>query len=232
MADRLHFAVAGRAAEGLQGSADATFMMADDVFVSICLGKLNPQIAFLQGKMKIRGSMAKATKFTPDLFPAISEDMLTMEVSQAVDHFLKNVAPSKGAAGGPSEDKLSPEASKLQSAVLYPLMKQHLSSPAGAALVKQAGCIYRVDLIPTTGGAPCSLYINLKNTPPSVREIPHSSTEPYDCCFTMKDDVFLKLATGKMNPQMAFLQGKMKIKGSTQAAMKFSKDMFPKISKL
>ena len=68
--------------------------------------------------------------------------------------------------------------------------------------------------------------------PPTVKEAPSTSKEPYDCCFTLKDDIFFKLATGKLNPQMAFLQGKMKIKGSTKAAMKFTRDMFPKISKL
>jgi len=43
--------------------------MTDDDFEKVCMGTLNPQIAFMQGKMKIQGNMAKATKFTPDLFP-------------------------------------------------------------------------------------------------------------------------------------------------------------------
>ena len=43
--------------------------MTDADFDQVCLGKLNPQMAFMQGKMKIKGNMAKATKFTPDLFP-------------------------------------------------------------------------------------------------------------------------------------------------------------------
>jgi len=34
------------------------------------MGTLNPQQAFLSGKMKIRGNMKKATLFTPELFPA------------------------------------------------------------------------------------------------------------------------------------------------------------------
>ena len=49
---------------------DATFTMTDDDFEAVCLGKLNGQTAFMTGKMKIKGNLAKATKFTPDLFPA------------------------------------------------------------------------------------------------------------------------------------------------------------------
>lgn len=59
----------GKCTEGKPAKADATFTMTDDDFEAVCLGKLNPQIAFMQGKMKIQGNMAKASKFTPDLFP-------------------------------------------------------------------------------------------------------------------------------------------------------------------
>lgn len=112
--------------------------MADDTFASICLGQLNPQVAFLQGKMKIRGSMAKATKFTPDLFPGISVDMLFLEAPEAVEQFLKTVDTTpKPVDEKCSGEELSPEARKLKSAQLYPFMKRHLSSPAGSALVKQ-----------------------------------------------------------------------------------------------
>jgi len=59
----------GLCKEGKPAKADATFTMTDDDFEKVCLGKLNPQIAFMQGKMKIAGHMGKASKFTPDLFP-------------------------------------------------------------------------------------------------------------------------------------------------------------------
>ena len=59
----------GQVKVGKPEKADATFTMTDDDFEAVCLGKLNPQMAFMQGKMKIKGNMAKATKFTPDLFP-------------------------------------------------------------------------------------------------------------------------------------------------------------------
>lgn len=50
-------------------SPDAMFTMLDGDFDKVCKGTLNPQIAFMQGKMKIKGNMAAATKFTPELFP-------------------------------------------------------------------------------------------------------------------------------------------------------------------
>ena len=59
----------GHCKKGKPEKADATFTMTDEDFEKVCMGTLNPQIAFMQGKMKIKGNMAKATKFTPELFP-------------------------------------------------------------------------------------------------------------------------------------------------------------------
>ena len=64
----------GHCKAGKPAKADATFTMTDGDFEAVCLGKLNPQIAFMQGKMKISGHMGKASKFTPDLFPPPTEE--------------------------------------------------------------------------------------------------------------------------------------------------------------
>lgn len=61
---------------GKPANADATFTMTDQHFVELCNGKFNGQTAFMTGKMKIKGNMAAATRFTPDLFPeATPENM-------------------------------------------------------------------------------------------------------------------------------------------------------------
>ena len=59
----------GAIAFAKEGKADATFIMLDDDFMKLFSGKLKPQDAFMNGKMKIRGNMAKAMKFNPSVLP-------------------------------------------------------------------------------------------------------------------------------------------------------------------
>eukprot|EP00897_Mesotaenium_endlicherianum_P009294 jgi/Mesen1/8393/ME000468S07838 len=56
-----------------EGKPDATFSFADSDFLAVATGKMNPQMAFIRGKMRIKGSMRAAQKFTPDIFPKPSK---------------------------------------------------------------------------------------------------------------------------------------------------------------
>ena len=59
----------GKITMGKAGTADATFVMVDADFMQLVAGKLKPQDAFMKGKMKIKGNMAKAMKFNPSVLP-------------------------------------------------------------------------------------------------------------------------------------------------------------------
>lgn len=47
------------------GKADTTLTVSDDDFVEIALGKLNPQTAFMKGKLKIQGNIMLTQKLVP-----------------------------------------------------------------------------------------------------------------------------------------------------------------------
>merc|ERR1712188_205293 len=55
--------------DGEDGSLkpDVTLTMSDDIFVKLATGKIAPQVAFIQGKLKIQGNIALSMKLTPVL---------------------------------------------------------------------------------------------------------------------------------------------------------------------
>ncbi len=53
-------------------------------------------------------------------------------------------------------------------------------------------------------------------------QISEGTTENAKCTVTMKDVDFVSLWSGKLNAQMAFMTGKLKIKGDMSLAMKLT----------
>jgi putative sterol carrier protein len=70
---------------GEDAAADCTFTMKADDFASLAAGKLNPQTAFMSGKLKIKGSVSVAMKFTPDVFPKIDPKLMADSAKSAED---------------------------------------------------------------------------------------------------------------------------------------------------
>lgn len=97
----------------------------------------------------------------------------------------------------------------------------HTSKP-GAPLVNKIKAKYQIILDDSS-----KYIIDLKNESGSVKAA--SEDDDADCTFTMKAEDFIALARGKLNPQSAFMGGKLKIKGSIGVAMKFTPAVFPKI---
>lgn len=95
----------------------------------------------------------------------------------------------------------------------------HASKPA-AGVAKKINAVYQFNL---DNGAK-KFVIDLKTG--AIRQ---GEDAEADCTFSMKSDDFLGLAAGKLNPQTAFMTGKLKIKGAIGVAMKFTPNVFPKI---
>ncbi|XP_039144471.1 non-specific lipid-transfer protein-like 1 [Dioscorea cayenensis subsp. rotundata] len=119
--------------------------------------------------------------------------------------------------------------SSLKSAALLDQMKLHMATDAGKELTKKIGLVYQLNIAPKKMGIDEKVFVvDLKEG--KVYEGSYEGKP--DATFSFADADFLAVATGKMNPQMAFIRGKMKIKGSMSAAQKFTPDIFPKPSKL
>uniref|UniRef100_A0A5B7CC17 Putative non-specific lipid-transfer protein-like n=1 Tax=Davidia involucrata TaxID=16924 RepID=A0A5B7CC17_DAVIN len=119
---------------------------------------------------------------------------------------------------------------QLKSDAIMEQMKLHLATDTGKELTKKINLVYQINIAPKKIGFNEETYVvDLKKG--EVTKGPYEGGKA-DATFSFKDEDFIKVATGKMNPQIAFMRGAMKIKGSLSAAQKFTPDIFPKPSKM
>lgn len=93
----------------------------------------------------------------------------------------------------------------------------------GANLVKKIKGVYCFK-VKAKDGKEGIWVVDVKNGTGAVK---FDSKDKADTTIIMKDDDLVSLMTGKMNPQNAFFQGKLKITGNMALAMKL-KDIQPK----
>ncbi|KAK5930250.1 hypothetical protein CgunFtcFv8_026505 [Champsocephalus gunnari] len=87
----------------------------------------------------------------------------------------------------------------------------------GEQFVKKIGGVFAFKVKDGPNGQEAVWYVDVKNG----RGCVHNDTaKKADCTISMSDTDLLSLMTGKMNPQTAFFQGKLKITGNMGMAMK------------
>jgi len=114
-----------------------------------------------------------------------------------------------------SQVEVSPaSASDFKSAVVFEGIKNELEKK-GAELVKRINGIFRFDV--KNGDEKAVWIVDVKNGTGSVSTDENGKG---DVTITMNDEDLLNVMLGKLNPQQAFFQGKLKIKGNMALAMK------------
>jgi len=133
------------------------------------------------------------------------------------------VSSSRGSGG-----EWSPAAQSLQAGSIFSAIREQLSSPDGAEAVQKLQSLFRFVVTPASG-APVTWLLDLKNGSGSIVEVADAAAAPKaDTTFLLSDDNFVALATGKLNPQVAFLGGKLKLQGNLAKAMAFNSNVFGK----
>jgi len=161
----------------------------------------------------IKASWTKITDFTDATHPSTNQDIMT--------YVMSNLEAAK--KGGMGSNKTANE--KLKADDIFNMMKVFLAKGEGKALIPKVGAIFGFEITKTKGGPVEGIWeIDLKNGEGACEK---RKPEKADATFTMTDDDFEAVCLGKLNPQMAFLQGQMKIKGNMAKATKFTPDLFP-----
>ncbi|XP_010674834.2 sterol carrier protein 2-like [Beta vulgaris subsp. vulgaris] len=92
---------------------------------------------------------------------------------------------------------------QLKFDALLEQMKTHLTTDVDKEITKKVGLVYQLHIAPKKiGFNEVICMVDLKKG------------EVKNGAFSFKDEDFLKIATGKMNPQIAFMRGAMKIKAT------------------
>ncbi len=153
-------------------------------------------------------------------YPTSAQDTLAILVGQIkkikAEPVKPKAAPKAAAPAG---------ASDLKSARIFDLMSMYLEIGEGADMIKSVQATYNFEINKKKGAKPSGVwYIDLKNGKGFVRP---GAEKKVDATFTMTDADFEKVCDGSLNPQMAFMEGKMKIKGNIAKATKFTPELFP-----
>ncbi|KAL6108551.1 sterol carrier protein 2b [Pungitius pungitius] len=87
----------------------------------------------------------------------------------------------------------------------------------GEQFVKKIGGVFAFKVKDGPNGKEAVWFVDVKNGKGCVH---NDAAKKADCTISMSDTDLLALMTGKMNPQTAFFQGKLKITGNMGLAMK------------
>mmetsp|Transcript_18990 Transcript_18990/g.21280 ORF Transcript_18990/g.21280 Transcript_18990/m.21280 type:complete len:110 (+) Transcript_18990:27-356(+) len=85
------------------------------------------------------------------------------------------------------------------------------------ALAKKVKAVFAFQLTNAAGQTKHWLA-DLKSAAPSIKE----GKGKADCTLILKDEDYVKMATGKLDAMKAFMSGKLKIKGNMMLAQKLS----------
>lgn len=174
-------------------------------FLELAAGKLNPQQAFMKGKLKLKGNMAIAMKLNAVLDAARKAGVSIPSASTGAAAASAPAAPAAAAAKPAA--KPAAAAGGTKTAPVFEAIRFAIEED-GASLVKKVGGVIQFNI--TGAGAPVSYALDLKNGKGSLA---NGEAKSPDLTLTVSDDDFFAMSTGSLNPQQAFMKGKLKIKG-------------------
>ncbi|KAG0413126.1 hypothetical protein HPB47_009735 [Ixodes persulcatus] len=193
-----------------QGKADCTFVMEDDILHDIYTGKLDAQRAFMTGKMKITGNVLASQKLQDLWEQDKEEEDPGQELADLVG------ASSQGDDDRPPLPSEPPNT--IKSDFIFGIFTEYQKhEPQIANLVKT---IYHW-IILKDGKKATEWTVDLKTGSGDLYKGPPKGIKA-DVTITIDDEDVIQLMLGKLNPQKAFMQGRLKIRGNIMLTQRFN----------
>lgn len=158
-------------------------------------------------------------------FRCISEDRNVVVLANAA---VEIVPDAPGAAAQPTSAPPSAANDGFLSTPIFMMLKARLAEQ-GKEAVDKVGGIFAFKITGGPGGAGKTWTVDVKNGSGSVSPV---SPPKADLTITLTDADCHALFTGQLNPQQAFMSGKLKISGNMAMAMKLDVLMKTEKSKL
>lgn len=93
------------------------------------------------------------------------------------------------------------------------IFEQHIKPKINSEVAKRINAVYVFDVKGPNGGV---WRVDLKDSP----GVTEGNTAGADVFIEIDDDDFVAMVNGQLNPQMAYMSGKMKVEGNTALALK------------
>ncbi|XP_023242618.1 peroxisomal multifunctional enzyme type 2-like [Centruroides sculpturatus] len=184
------------------GKANCTLILEDDLFADISNGKVDPQKAFMSGKFKIQGEIL-ATQRLQDVWKS----------SPPVQ---KKPVPTEKVEINKSENSTIEEPpSYLKADILFGIFAERLHEEPD--LAKKMKMVYHWTILKDKKKA-TEWTIDLKTEKGAIYKGP-PKTKP-DVTLIAEDEDLIMLLLGKLNPQRAFMTGRLRIKGNIMLTQK------------
>uniref|UniRef100_A0A2R5LJG5 Peroxisomal multifunctional enzyme type 2 n=1 Tax=Ornithodoros turicata TaxID=34597 RepID=A0A2R5LJG5_9ACAR len=195
-----------------QGKPDCVLIMEDDILFDIYQGKLDAQRAFMTGKLKITGNVLASQKLQ-DLWEQDKEENPEDELADMVKSADASAASSEERPPRPTEPP-----STVKSDFIFSIFTEyHKQEPQIASIVKT---IYHWVIV-QNGKKATEWTVDLKNGEGDLYKGPPNGVKA-DVSITIEDEDLVQLMLGKLNPQKAFMTGRLKIRGNIMLTQRFN----------
>lgn len=191
---------------------DCTFILEDDLFTKIMDGTADPQKAFMSGKLKITGNVLASQKLH-----AIWENPEDDDDTEKASFAGASNEPTKPVLTDPSF-QLGDMPATLKSDFVFQIFAERLGEEP--ELAQKMKVVYNWNIM-QSGKKISEWTVDLKTGAGSIYRGPPKSGKA-DVTLTMDDEDVILMMLGKLNPQRAFMTGRLKIKGNIMLTQKLN----------